>query len=175
MRLRSVELLGGIEKKHLSQQDEIISDCCGLLVQDFNDRVGYVHFSAQEWFHHIRVEDFPDFDRHVAIACAKHLSISEIQQLVEQNTCLKSSLSGAGKPENYPLLGYAGEHQHLHRRSVRTLRDGEDKDLVEVMRELVTSEGSRTLYSRLVYSLNVYDTSSTMLDGDGKCNGYIAS
>ncbi|KAL6858414.1 hypothetical protein J3F83DRAFT_357808 [Trichoderma novae-zelandiae] len=156
---------GGIEKKYLRQQNEIISDCCGLVIQDLDGIVRYVHYSAQDYFHRIRTERFPSFDKQITIACAKYLSIPEIQQLIKPNTVRNSSLSGLRTPGDYPFLKYAGQYLHTHHRSVQaTLQEGEDTELVEVIRELVASEASRTLYSCLVFSLNVYDTSSTVLD-----------
>ncbi|KAL7820137.1 hypothetical protein V8C44DRAFT_354321 [Trichoderma aethiopicum] len=110
----------GIEKKHLRKQDKIMSDCYGV-VQNLDGMVRYVHFSAQEYFHCIEAGDLSEVDRHTDVD--RH--ISEIQNLPEPNVFLKSSLSGAEKSENYPLLRYAGEQQHTPHRSVQTLRDGE--------------------------------------------------
>ncbi|OTA03559.1 hypothetical protein A9Z42_0040430 [Trichoderma parareesei] len=137
---------GGIEKKYLRQKDEIISDCCGLLVQDLDGIVRYVHYSAQDYFYRIRAERFPNFDRQITIACARYLSISETQQLVKTQTWRKPSLRSAKEPGEYPFLKYAGQHLHTHHRRVQTstgVQEGEDTDLVEVIRDFVTTENKQ--------------------------------
>lgn len=142
-----------VEDKHLRQESEIISDCCGLLVKDSDNMVQYVHYSAKDYFNNTKQEEFPNFDKEITIACAKYLTMSKIHSFISNSKRLKE----------LPFTKYAAQYLHWHHRRIQNLQN--DEDVLEVIRTLVMSEPSRILYSQLIFRLKVYDTGSIVLDG----------
>lgn len=97
--------------QYLHQEKEIISECCGLLVIDLDERVRYVHRSAQEFFNETKHKEFPNFEAQITLACIRYLSLSELtHRVVGKSRRPRSN----GSHEAFPLKDYAA--RYLHRR-----------------------------------------------------------
>ncbi|KAI1413270.1 hypothetical protein F5Y13DRAFT_198994 [Hypoxylon sp. FL1857] len=152
-----------VGEEYSLQESEIISACCGLLVQDIDDTVRCVHTSASDFFARVKKIDFFNFDKQITLACARYLSIPSLQLHSATNNWggshLESSMEG-----NFALARYAGEYLHIHHRQVQNLQD---RDVLEAIQTLVSDDSIRTLYSQLLFTFDAYDRNTIVLD-DGK-------
>lgn len=151
-------------EKHLRPKDDIISDCCGLLILDLDDTVRYVHKSAREFFDAIRAEEFPDFDKRMTLACIEYLSMPSLHPILPTSKPLLLG-SETSLENSFPFIRYAGECLHRHHRRVQNLQN--DEALSEAVHTLLSGDDTRTLYSRLLLKLDAYDRSLGLLhDGN---------
>lgn len=157
----------GAGEKYMRQAEDIIADCCGLLVSDLDDMVRYVHRSAREFFDK-RIRDnafLPNFDKRIAMVCAKHLyTLSHRPQIA---TAFRSRNKQANlKEHDFPFTRYAGQYLHTHHRRIRDLQ--KDEDLLETIYLFVSDEISRALYSRLLFKFDAYNRTRTLLEEDNQ-------
>ncbi|XXG98946.1 hypothetical protein Hte_005279 [Hypoxylon texense] len=167
-----IEQNSDIREDRLIQESEIISACCGLLVQDVDDTVRPVHRSALEFLSRVKQVQFPDFNRKITLACVQYLSMPSLQQSSMMGK-RRSIHAESSKQGNYPLAGYAGKYLHKHHRRVqdekdqrqhRRVQDEEGQKFLEAVQMFVSDDSSRELYSRLLIAFDAYDKSKSVLN-----------
>ncbi|KAI0169078.1 ankyrin repeat-containing domain protein [Hypoxylon sp. FL1284] len=156
-----------IGEGHRRNESQIISPCCGLLVQDIDNTVRFVHRSASDFFNRAKDQIFLTdngtkyFHRRITLACVKYMSMKE---LYDPPRGKEISVR-----RDYPFALYAGEYLHRHHRLVQNLR--EDQEVLDTVQKFISNDPARSFYNELLFSLNAYpERSLTELDDDARSN-----
>ncbi|KAI0905418.1 hypothetical protein F4823DRAFT_627840 [Ustulina deusta] len=99
---------------NLSDLDDIVSNCCGLVTVDQEtDIIRLVHYTTQEYFSRTGKSWFPDADFRIAQACVTYFSLDAFESgFCTNDTELELQFS------SYPLFGYASQYWGIHAYSV---------------------------------------------------------
>ncbi|KAL6918396.1 hypothetical protein FSST1_009891 [Fusarium sambucinum] len=149
---------------YLSQEKEIISECCGLLIVDLDNLVRYVHRSAGEFFDAVKHNEFPEFDTQITLTCIKYLSIPALVNRL-------SAMSPDFRPkirlppgENFPLKHYAGQFLHKHHRRITNTKD--NKEVAKALHSFVLDDDKRLCYTAILFRGDAYETKSLFVKGE---------
>ena len=95
----------------IPEPDDILAVCAGIVKNQENDTLGFVHYTAQEYLKRRVTEIFPDAHRDITLICLTYVAFDEFAQ----GPCSVDE-SFEHRLEVYPLLRYASEYWAVHAR-----------------------------------------------------------
>lgn len=104
----------GVHDSDIVDEGFFISVCAGLVILDHESHiVRLVHYTAQEYFKHVRPDHLVNAEEEITATCLSHLSYRGVPESIES-----SAQGNPLKPDSFPLFDYAGSNWGWHVRFV---------------------------------------------------------
>lgn len=112
----------GVTDSDIIDEGLFISVCAGLVIIDNESHiVRLVHYTAQEYFEHVRPDHLVNAEEEITITCLSYLSCHGVLESTGN-----SVLGNSSNIDSFPLLYYAGSNWGWHFQLASSLKIAED-------------------------------------------------